>query len=371
MKPDRKKSVSWNLLKPVPENNQEDFSLLKSLVYNRSTLSWIIAPDDTLAFANPAFFQLFGLTGSSIKQKVQAILPKEIVRAFVENHRAVCNKSLPFVTTKQAIKYNGRTYLYCINVYPVTDNRGITMAAGDAWRAEETQAASANSSIQDPEERIQQEKKQHDQDLARMIIQVQEKERHLVGHELHDNINQLLAVSKMFLETIQITDEDNQMLKNKALDSLVTAMQEIRKLTKQIVTPQLKENGLIGSIRSLVKDMNCSCLFRLLFAYSGNNLEDLADEKKIMLYRILQEQMNNIIKYSHAKNVTINLAMVSGMAELTIVDDGIGFDTNKVRNGIGLSGIFERVESYSGKAYLKSSPGKGCSLVVQIPFDNI
>jgi signal transduction histidine kinase len=362
------RSVSTSTATHESRLKKDDLSLFKSLIINRPSLSWIIAADDTLVFANPAFLRRFGLNESAFQKKIQFILPASIVEVMHEHHTTVCKNKLAFVTTKQLIRYNEQDHLYHINIYPVTGNNGEIFAAGEAWSIERKHVAPRISDIQALENRLAEEKKQHDNELARTIVQVLEKERSHLGHELHDNINQLLAVSKIFLESIQDQDEENKMLKDKAMDSLLLAMEEIRKLAKAKVAPQLKHNGLIESINCLVNDINSSGLFLLVFDNCNCNLEGLTQEKKIMLFRIVQEQINNIIKYSKAKNVTITLTHISNIVELSITDDGVGFDTRAVKNGVGLPGIFERVENYHGKVSLKSAPGRGCSLTVHIPF---
>jgi two-component system sensor histidine kinase UhpB len=87
-----------------------------------------------------------------------------------------------------------------------------------------------------------------------------------------------------------------------------------------------------------------------------------------MIYRIVQEQINNISKHAKAKTIIIHLKAKDAHLNLSITDDGVGFDTTKKDNGIGLRNIQSRVEFYSGNMNIISSPGQGCRLEVTIPL---
>ena len=89
--------------------------------------------------------------------------------------------------------------------------------------------------------------------------------------------------------------------------------------------------------------------------------------KELMLYRIVQEQLNNITKYATAKNAAIIVKTENGNLLLSVADNGIGFDTTQKSKGIGLKNISNRVEFYSGNMNVISAPGKGCTLEVLIP----
>ena len=89
-----------------------------------------------------------------------------------------------------------------------------------------------------------------------------------------------------------------------------------------------------------------------------------------MLYRIVQEQMNNITKYAQAKEVNIYLTAIDDQILLSIADDGRGFDTSKRNKGIGLKNIQTRIEFYAGSMKIISAPGQGCTLEIAIPSTN-
>ena len=96
-------------------------------------------------------------------------------------------------------------------------------------------------------------------------------------------------------------------------------------------------------------------------------IENLSNNKKLIIYRIVQEQINNILKHSKATESQIELKTHNKRLQLLVKDNGIGFDPTKKAKGIGLNNIISRVEMHNGDMEIISSPGKGCMLKVEIP----
>lgn len=216
------------------------------------------------------------------------------------------------------------------------------------------------------EEELFKEKLKQQKELSEIIIQVQEKERTRIGHELHDNVNQLLSTTRLFVDMIHPSTDDEKMFKSKSIEYINTAIEEIRKLSKELAVPHLKGNSLVSNINNLIADINLSGAIQIKFTHDQEN-NVISSGKKLTLFRIVQEQLKNILKYSGASQVDISLKCKDQYAELTIIDNGIGFDPQKTRKGVGLSSIYERARFYNGKMDINSSPGNGCKLVVSIP----
>jgi signal transduction histidine kinase len=102
------------------------------------------------------------------------------------------------------------------------------------------------------------------------------------------------------------------------------------------------------------------------FNYSLPSLV-LNDDLKLNIYRIIQEQINNIVKYARAKNVNISIIEDNKILNITIKDDGVGFNVDDKRKGIGISNMMHRIESYNGAIEVISSPGNGCTIDIKIP----
>jgi signal transduction histidine kinase len=200
-------------------------------------------------------------------------------------------------------------------------------------------------------------------------IQVQEKEREQIGKELHDNINQILAAAKLYLD-IGTRDDDDSRLEalEKCQRNLNLAMEEIRQLSQSLVAPSLGGMGLDQALRKLLDNFPLPASLKLDLDTSGY-LKDITDEGiKLTCYRIAQVQVNNIVKHARANSASIFLYRIAGQLSLTIRDDGVGFNPAKKTGGIGLRNIQNRVGFYNGRVQIESSPGKGCTLTIVIPL---
>lgn len=220
--------------------------------------------------------------------------------------------------------------------------------------------------LKELEAKLVKEKINHQKAITETIFAVQEKERTRMGHELHDNVNQILSTCKLFMEMMKPVTPSDELLRSKVTEYILAAIEEIRRLSKEMVTPQLRENGIVASVSSLVADLKAAHPMNVLF-FHEEGIESLSSGKKVALFRIIQEQVKNVLKYSSANNLTICLNADEKNGILIIEDDGIGFDVKQTRRGIGLSNIYERTKFYDGTVSIKTAPGQGCRIIVTIP----
>lgn len=210
---------------------------------------------------------------------------------------------------------------------------------------------------------------QKQKEISETVIRVQEKERTRIGHELHDNVNQILSTVKLFFDGINPTGHDQKQLKQKSIEYLLLAIEEIRKLSKELVTPQLKKETLADTILAVITDIQITGAIKISFNHHIN--EDLLSPgKKVTLFRIVQEQLKNILKHSQATTTDICIRTDKDTIKLEITDNGKGFDPQQTRQGIGLANIHERTQFYNGTANIQASAGKGCTLSVSIPLND-
>jgi PAS domain S-box-containing protein len=220
------------------------------------------------------------------------------------------------------------------------------------------------------EARLLQEEIQKQKQINQASIAAQEQERNNISRELHDNVNQLLMSAKLYISTAQLTPDQSQELLSKAVEYQSMAVEEIRKLSKSLSSSFIKTVGLKESIKDVVSNMQLLEKIEVQFSFEPYLEEKLSNEQKLMLFRVVQEQTNNIIKHAAAQKVKIIINETSGIVHLAVTDDGKGFDTNKKGKGIGLANIFSRVDAYNGEVNIVSSPGKGCTLELKFPLQD-
>jgi PAS domain S-box-containing protein len=227
------------------------------------------------------------------------------------------------------------------------------------------------SEVRQLESQLVDQKLKQQKGIAEAIIHSQEEERTRIGHELHDNVNQILSTAQLYLSMLGPKKNDFEEVKEKASEMIMLGIEEIRKLSRQMVVANLNEGGLLESIKDIVADLRFINPFNIVFNHNQHcDVEVLSKNKKITLFRIVQEQIKNIVKYSGSKNVEISLFSNPEQVKLVIRDDGIGFDSKNTRRGLGLSNIYERTRLDNGKVILDTAPGKGCCLTVSLPSDN-
>jgi two-component system, NarL family, sensor histidine kinase UhpB len=214
------------------------------------------------------------------------------------------------------------------------------------------------------EKELRMQQKQKQRQITEAVLKAQEKERKGIGEELHDNINQILAGSRLYLD-VALTQPDKRIeLINLGMKNISMAIEEIRKLSKALIIPAFIKTGLKQSVEELVEHILLAKKINISVDTEELDETNLSEGLKITLYRIIQEQLNNILKYAEASKVTIRINTKADTILLSINDNGKGFDTHLVRKGVGITNINSRAGLFNGTVEIDSSNGNGCRLKV-------
>jgi signal transduction histidine kinase len=195
------------------------------------------------------------------------------------------------------------------------------------------------------------------------VISAQEKERYFLGIELHD-INQILVTSKLYLEYATAEKIIRKDLVDNGRQLLVKAMEEIRNLSQALLPPSLEQVGLIDAFSDMIGKIEKANSLRFITQWDNIDESKFGDKLKLTIFRIVQEQVNNIFKHAQATTAQITLLQNAGKLELTVSDNGIGFNTEDKREGAGLQNIEIRADLFNGRVSICSKPGTGCTLHV-------
>jgi PAS domain S-box-containing protein len=202
--------------------------------------------------------------------------------------------------------------------------------------------------------------------LSKALLAGQEIERNRIGQELHDNINQILVGTKLYLGAAGNKNTEVKELIKYPIELIDSCIQEIRLLCRKLVTP-LVNIDLEVLISELLNSLAKTEKTKTRFIYTVTN-RIISDDLQLNMYRIIQELINNILKYAEATNVNITVLGNGKTIHITVTDNGKGFDTDKKRKGIGISNIINRVRSFNGEIEIESAPGKGCCTDITIPY---
>ncbi len=186
---------------------------------------------------------------------------------------------------------------------------------------------------------------------------------------MHDNVNQLLMSAKLHICVAKNNGGSQENLLEKANEYLLMAVEEIRGLSKTLSSIVITNVGLEKSIADIAATMLLLKNIHMQTFISGEDVAKLSAEQQLMVYRIVQEQSNNILKYADTNEAIISLKVNDQNVELIISDNGQGFDKIEQKaTGIGFINIFNRVEAYNGNVEILTSPGNGCTLIINFPL---
>lgn len=196
--------------------------------------------------------------------------------------------------------------------------------------------------------------------LSRTMIEAEEKERERWAQELHDNVCQVLTVAKLYAEEAMRNHNDPFIGKSQSM--IEKAINDIRNISASIKPPEFSTTSLYEAIGALIDNIRRFVAPEFIVQYDHNADQLLSVEQKLMVYRVIQEQLNNITKYAAASKVELQVSIRENHISIIIKDNGKGFDPSKVKTGIGLKNISSRLQLFSGDISIKSALGKGCEL---------
>lgn len=215
------------------------------------------------------------------------------------------------------------------------------------------------------------QRKRTEKRLVAALIETEDTVRRRIASDLHDGLGQNLSSASINLQSLlgDIKDwsADKQKVFHQVLSSLQDSIAETRGIARNLMPKAVEEFGLVLSIESMINALNTPDIdFYFFDNLRGKRLQPNVE---VMLYRIVQESVNNILKYAKAKVVTIHLMLYEETIILMIEDDGVGFKTNgpKSTSGVGLISIKNRVKSLSGNLIIDSSIGSGTTITIEIP----
>ena len=206
-------------------------------------------------------------------------------------------------------------------------------------------------------------------DLGSRLLKAQETERSRIARELHDDINQQVALLTMDLDLVGGADPGD--VKRLAAEARARA-QEIAKsvhdLSHRLHPAKLRLIGLVAALQALRLELSQS---GIAIAFTHDNVPStLSPDLTLCLFRVVQEALQNAIKYSKAREVSVHLGGSPLGLTLSVVDDGVGFDVEAVwGKGLGLVSMKERLEAIGGSLEIRSSPGLGTRVEATVPLD--
>jgi signal transduction histidine kinase len=155
----------------------------------------------------------------------------------------------------------------------------------------------------------------------------------------------------------------------KSIQYTQECINEIRSISKRLSAPNLSDISFQDSIKELVNSINAAKLLKIQLCLQGIEQATISEELHIAIYRIVQEGLTNILKYSKADRASIEMRVSGANLIVKIWDNGMGFDVQAKRTGIGITNMKTRAEHMNASFTIDSAPGKGCTIEIIFPFD--
>jgi PAS domain S-box-containing protein len=332
----------------------------KSLVQNSSDLISIIDEQGITKYVSPIVKDILGYDATFVLGKSSFDFIHEEDRPSVNEELVAFLQGQSLVTSPYRFLHQDGTWRWLesrgTNLLNDPDIKGLIISSRDITERIELQ------------EELDRKSMELQKEMTAAVIKAQENERSQLGQELHDNVNQVLTTVKLYNEMVIDGLGDPKELIGKSIYLLQNCINEIRSISKRLSAPTLGHITLQDSIKELVESINLIKRVNIIYTIDGfiNTIE--SQELHLAIYRIVQEQLNNILKYAEANFASIEIALKDNTLLLTIIDDGKGFDMRQKNEGIGIANMRSRAENLNGSFLIQSAPGQGCLVKVRIPL---
>ena len=207
------------------------------------------------------------------------------------------------------------------------------------------------------------------QQLLQTQLEIQEQTLKTISQEIHDNVGQVLSLVKLNLSSFTNTESGSNQPKINDTKQLVSkAINDLRDLSRSLYGNKIAELGLTDAIGNELKILQNSGQFKTSLKISGEPFK-LSPQKEIVVYRMMQESINNAIKHAKAQNIDVVLKYNAGLFSLTIADDGIGFDTTGLQQpepGMGLKSMKSRAALIGAEFSVESFQQKGTTVSITL-----
>lgn len=338
----------------------------RAIVEDQVELVSRLRPDYRYSFVNEAYCRRFGMSrdeliGSSLWNHV----PAKGKRRLLDHYGSLSPENPVATIEHRLVTPTGET------LWQQWTDRGIFDEAG---LLKEIQSVGRDITREKLAEKALMESEKQLRHLSSQLLEIQEKERKRIAHELHDSVGQYLSAIKYGIENLlQMAQTGDTTLVSKTLETLVpltrNTIEEVRRIYMDLRPSLLDDLGIVPTISWFCREFES--------IYTGIAIEkcvevvenEIPESLKIILFRILQETLNNIARHSYADRVVISLKRMNGGGiEFTVQDNGVGFDQkealarNKATGGLGLASMKERTELSRGAFSVESSHGEGTTI---------
>ena len=209
----------------------------------------------------------------------------------------------------------------------------------------------------------------HANEMLQSQLEIQEQTFENISREIHDNIGQKLTLAKLHLNTLDINDTNKATVQlNDSVSIISEVINDLSDISRSMSSEIILNNGFIKGLEFEVAQLNKSCLYKIELSVTGDPVF-LDSQRELVLFRIVQEALNNIVKHAAAKTILIHLHYGETMLSLKIGDDGKGFANGEnTKPGTGIANMNRRANLLNGSFAIESIPGNSTTINIKIPL---
>lgn len=354
------------LQQEIAEREQIEETLKKSERFTRTLLDNIVdrifAKDmeGRYTLFNRASYEHWGIpTGSAIGRTDWDLFDEETARIFVANSRVVFEEGRTLATEETVKTRSGQNAIMSVINAPLRDEMGRVVGLVGVSR-DITEIRQTEQSLRESERQLRY--------LSSKLLEVQENERKRIANEIHDSVGQSLHAIKAGLKDLQPQVDGSAYFAGRLNDLLLTTdygIEEVKNIYMGLRPSLIDDLGIIAAVGWYLREFRKTYPDLHLKEDIAVGEEKVNEAVKIIIFRVVQGALDNVVEHSRASRVRISLKEIGGRLELLIGDNGVGFDSRKsgmekgLIKGIGLASMQERVESSGGAFVVKSGKGEG------------
>ncbi len=350
---------------------------LKGLNYalDNAALFVSVAQDGSVVHISKKFKTLLGIdTPNDEKTYLEELLlleggEQQAIKELIKgNRRSIWVGELQ-VTTKKEQKLWLEMSIIPMN--QLKNNQRVLILCTDITRRKESQLEIDLLNEGRFTEQVNQQKVQ-----ASQIVEAQEEERKRIAKDIHDGIGQMLTALKFNIESINAENTENTSIKVVKLKELLgDLIKEVRAVTFNLTPPELVDYGIVPTIQKLTERLSSFTGKKIFFENKTDFKGRFDSLVETNLYRVVQEAVNNSLKYAEANYILISISHSDQVLSIVIDDDGIGFDAEKLmaeksEAGMGLFFMKERINYINGRIFINSSKNNGTRITININIVN-
>jgi signal transduction histidine kinase len=215
---------------------------------------------------------------------------------------------------------------------------------------------------------VHQMKLNHENDMLKSQLEIQEQTFQNISREIHDNIGQKLTLAKLHLNTVNFSSVDfAQSQISDAVKIIGDSIRDLSDISRCMSSEVIVNNGFIKAVEFEINQLNKTRLYNIKLLVTGDTVY-MESNRELLVFRIAQEALSNIMKHAEATQVVVDIHYLDDSLSLNISDNGKGFDRDSISNPNGLHNMAKRAEMLNGTFDIDTEKGKGSSIKIKIPL---